>query len=79
MGIKEDTCRDEHREMYRTGESLYCTSETIIILHVNCSGVQKKDKSTWYIIGLGLSRNPDLGLWKSPRRQGGRTNQMSPF
>ena len=32
MGIKGDTCRDDHRVMYGIVESLYCTSETNILL-----------------------------------------------
>lgn len=35
MGIKEGTCHDEHRVMYETVESLYCTPETKITLYVN--------------------------------------------
>ena len=34
MGIKEPTCCDEHWVMYGSVESLYCTPETNITLHV---------------------------------------------
>ena len=39
MGIKGCTCHDEHWVMCRTAESLYCTFETNITLHVNCTGI----------------------------------------
>ena len=43
MEINEYTYHDEHWEMYRIVESLYCTPETNITLYVNCTGIKIKN------------------------------------
>ena len=35
MGIKEDTCWDEHQALYVSDESLNSTPEIIITLYIN--------------------------------------------
>lgn len=35
MGIKEYTCQDEHKVMFGSVNSLYCTLETTITPYVN--------------------------------------------
>ena len=42
MGIKECTYQDEHRIVYRSVESLYCTLETNITLYINYTGTKIK-------------------------------------
>ena len=42
MGIKEGTCV-EHWVLYGSVESLYCTPETNVTLHVNCTGIKIKN------------------------------------
>ena len=38
-GIREGTCCDEHRMLYESGESLYCTPESNITLCVKYFGI----------------------------------------
>ena len=40
MGIKEGTCRDEHRVMYGSVESLHFTPETNIAPLVSETGIK---------------------------------------
>ena len=42
MGIKEDTCCDEHWVIYGTVKSLYCTPETNVILYISYTGIKIK-------------------------------------
>ena len=42
MGIKEDTCRDEHWVVHRISELLYGTPETNLTLYVNYTGNKNK-------------------------------------
>ena len=50
MGIKECSCRDEHRVKYGIGESLNCTPETNITLCANYTG--NKIKMEYLIMPL---------------------------
>ena len=38
-GIKKPTSRDEHRVMYGSADSLYCTWKANRILYVNYTGI----------------------------------------
>ena len=42
MGIKEDTCPDEHGMTYGSVESVYCTSEANVTLYVNYTEIKTK-------------------------------------
>ena len=45
MGIKEDTCCDEHWVMYGSIESLHCTPKTNVKLYVNYTGIKIREKN----------------------------------
>ena len=64
MRIRECTC-DKHQVMYRIIESLYCTPEINISLHVNYTGINKNLKKPFKKKKIKYSNNHRSGDYEN--------------